>query len=515
MGGRGGARRRLGLLSSALGLSVVATWGMAAASDTVRASGNRLDVVFSLEGANPVAWRACHPSCEAAESGAGSSVRFRGAGESPVARLAVRGPGPPIPLDRVRFAADVAEDARALTVTFRADLGAEDVHLTKVFRINRDGYEVSMTAEVSGANAGAFMAGRHLDLDLAPQSGLDPPPAAGVAAMLERVSRVVVAPGGVAAVDGPTRLERGRWAGVRNRFWAILVRSDTASIVEPGSAGATLTIRTDEPGRLAWRYTFYSGPVEPRALGRVDPVLDRLLFSGLWSWLRPLSFALSSLLGWLTAATGNPGLAIVALAGLVKVALLPILALAGRLQDQVDATQARLEPQINAIRAAHRGEERARRTWELYREAGVSPLYTLKSLGGVLVQLPVFIAVFDMLADDFNLAGVPFLWIPDLSRPDRLWRLPGCAPFFGCDLNLLPFLMSGVSLIALFRSRSRALTPSLVRRQRRNLSGVTLLFFLIFYTFPAGMVLYWTSTNAFQLAGQEVGRLWRRGRPAA
>jgi membrane protein insertase Oxa1/YidC/SpoIIIJ len=83
-------------------------------------------------------------------------------------------------------------------------------------------------------------------------------------------------------------------------------------------------------------------------------------------------------------------------------------------------------------------------------------------------------------------------------------------PFFGCNLNLLPFLMSGVSLATLLRFRSSVLTPPLVRRQRRNLMAITALFFLLFYTFPASMVLYWTSTNSFQLISQELGRLWRR-----
>jgi len=102
------------------------------------------------------------------------------------------------------------------------------------------------------------------------------------------------------------------------------------------------------------------------------------------------------------------------------------------------------------------------------------------------------------------------LWIRDLSRPDDLLRLPVCLPFFGCYLNLLPFLMSGMSAAALLRFRSAVLTPALVRRQRKNLLGITVLF----YTFPAGMVLYWTSTNAFRVVSQELGRLWRR-RPAA
>lgn len=275
----------------------------------------------------------------------------------------------------------------------------------------------------------------------------------------------------------------------------------------PGTSGALLL--AGEPDRLSWRYTFYAGPVESRALIHAGPELGHLIFSGLWSWLRALSFALLFLLRGLTAIAGNPGVAIVALALSVKVLLLPLTAVAERLQEKVNATQARLQPGIDAIKAAHRGEERARRTLGLYREEGVHPLYTLRSLLGVLIQLPVFVAVFDMLAEDFDLYRGSFLWIQDLSRPDDLLRLPVCLPFFGCHLNLLPFLMSGVSLAALLRFRSSVLTPSLVRRQRRNLTGMTLLFFLLFYTFPAGMVLYWTSTNAFQLASQELKRLRR------
>ena len=127
-----------------------------------------------------------------------------------------------------------------------------------------------------------------------------------------------------------------------------------------------------------------------------------------------------------------------------------------------------------------------------------------------MIQLPVFIAVFDMLAENFDLQHQSFAWIRDLSRPDALAGLPVCVPFFGCDLNLLPFLMSGVSLATLLRFRSSVLTPPLVRRQRRDLMAITALFFLLFYTFPAAMVLYWTSTNSFQLLSQELGRLWRR-----
>ena len=484
----------------------------------VRLTTDQLDLVFALEGASPVAWRACHPSCALADGPSGTSVRFTGADDPPQARLSLRGPGPAVDLQRLRFTAAVTEDARARRVTFQSDLSGGRIRLVKAFEVSKEGYEVVMTVRLLGADAAAFMTDRRLELDLEAGHDLLPPPATGFAAQLERVQRVVVADGSARVLgDGdpdPVSLRAGGWAGVRSRFWAILLRPDGAAVLAPHSGGG-IALVSDASDALSWRYTFYSGPLERRALAHPDPPLEPMLFSGLWSWLRALSLALLSLLRGLTAIVGDPGVAIIALAVSVKILLLPLTAVAERLQEQVNTTQARLQPGIDAINAAHRGEERARRTVALYREQGVHPLYTLKSLFGFLIQIPVFIAVFDMLAEDFDLYRVSFLWIQDLSRPDALLRLPVCVPFFGCYLNLLPFLMSSASLAALLRFRSAILTPSLVRRQRRNLMGMTLLFFLLFYTFPAGMVLYWTSTNSFQLVIQEVGRLRRSRRPGA
>ena len=480
--------------------------------DRVRLTTDRLDLVFSLEGASPIGWRACHPSCALADRASGTSVRFTGPDDRPQPRLVLRDPAAPLDLGRLRFSAAITEDARARIVTFQADLPVEGVRLVESFEASRDGYEVVMTVRLLGPNAAAWAAGRRIGVELEAGRDLVPAPAAGFTAMLDRVGPVIVGPAGarVPGADGPaaTRLDAGDWAGLRSRFWALVVQPAGANTVAARS-GAGLTLVAEEPGALSWRAVFYSGPVEDRALTRADPELGGLLFSGLWAWLRPLAVALLALLGRLIAIIGPPGVAVVALALSVKILLLPLTAVAKRLQDQVNAIQARLQPGLDAIHAAHRGEERLRRTLALYREEGVHPMYALRSLLGFLIQFPVFIAVFDMLAENFALYRVSFLWIPDLSRPDALARLPLCLPFFGCHLNLLPFLMSGISAAALLRFRAPALTPPLVRRQKRNLLGMTLLFFVLFYTFPAGMVLYWTSTNAVQLLGQELGRLRR------
>lgn len=489
-------------------------WAFPAAAEEVKVTGDgvrvttaHLDLLFSLDGANPTVWGA-------AATPPPTAVRFTGEEDPPQARLHLHGAGPSPDLQSLRFTAEMTEDSRARIVTFQSDLPVDGVRLVKSFAVSKEGYEVVLTVQLLGPTAAQFMTGRRLDLELGAGRELFPPPAPGFAAMLDRVQRVSVGPGGVRNLGddkgSSTPLQTGDWAGFRSRFWAILLRSDGAAQLEPRSGSGLALVRAEESGRLSWRYTFYSGPVEHRALTTADPELGRLVLSGLWSWLRALSFGLLYLLRGLTALIGNPGIAIVALAASVKVLLLPLAIVAERLQEQVNATQARLQPGIDAIKAAHRGEERARRTVALYREAGVHPLYTLRSLVGFLIQVPVFIAVFDMLAENFELHGVSFLWIRDVSRPDELLRLPACLPFFGCYLNLLPFLMSSISIAALFRFHSPVLTPGLVRRQRRNLTGMALLFFLLFYTFPASMVLYWTSTNFVQLISQEVGRLRRR-----
>jgi len=501
------------LAAAAIFIPVRASAGV----DDVHAATVRLDLAFSSRGANPTHWRACHASCTRADDGKGTSVRFTEAGDPPLARLVFRGGDSTVNLDDVAFTAEIGKDGR--TVTFRADLPVDGVRIEKSFELSPEGYDVAMAVRFSGPNAASFLVGRQLQLDIAPGRGFHPAPAAGFAAMLERVSRVVVSGTGTRTVDDgrdPIRLGAHDWAGFRSRFWAIVAAADGGGIIDSGSE-TRMVIRFDAPTteRHEWRCTFYSGPIERAALSRTAPVLDAMLLSGLWTWLRALALALLWLLNGLSVIVGSPGFGIIALAVSVKILLLPLAAFAERLQEQVDAAQARLEPRLADIRAAHRGEERTRRTLALYRDENVHPLYTLKSLVGVLIQLPVFIAVFDMLAENFGLDGVPFFWIRDLSRPDALARLPACVPFFGCDLNLLPFLMAGLSLVVLLRFCPALATPTLLRRQRRNLAGMTVLFFLLFYTFPAGMVLYWTSTNAFQAARQEVGRLWRHARGMA
>src|SRR5262249_49758583 len=74
-------------------------------ADRLRLTTERLDLVFALEGATPISWRACHPSCAAA-NGRAVSISFAGAQDPPQARLRLTGAGTAIDLDRLRFTAE-------------------------------------------------------------------------------------------------------------------------------------------------------------------------------------------------------------------------------------------------------------------------------------------------------------------------------------------------------------------------------------------------------------------------
>lgn len=475
---------------------------------------------FSPEGAAPVRWIACEPSCDSEAGRPVRSVVFGDLSQTPQAGLVLSGAaGTMADLGRLSYSLHAEETDRARVLRFVSEPLPNGMRVEKRFEIAKRGYRVDLTVRLLGEPASALAGDASLELTLRSGEGMSPPPSSGFAAVLERIKAVYTTPGGVERLepgDGERRsadLEAQQWAGVRNRFWALLARPSTPGTVRlpplDAENGQSIVLRS-EPlplHDLTVRYSFYSGPVEYDALRERE--LTPLLFAGLWFWLRALSFGLLFLLSRIDTLVGNPGVAILLLALTVKILLYPLTRIADRWQCQVNREQSLLQPHLDAIKARYKGEEQTREIIELYRQHGIHPLHTLKSLFGFLIQIPVFIGVFDMLAENFALQGVSFLWIDDLALPDRLAALPFSVPFFGGHLNLLPFLMTGIALLAAVFFDAPTLTPELQKRQRRNLYLMAALFFVLFYTFPAGMVLYWTSTNLVQFAKDRLTRVVR------
>ena len=301
-------------------------------------------------------------------------------------------------------------------------------------------------------------------------------------------------------LDEEEKIERvsEEWFGFRNRFWTAMVRPASPLSVKPlsgeGVEDAVMKFEATLP-KKGLDLQLYLGPIEPSALSRSASELESLMYSGLWFWLRWICQALYFLLTSIAIVVPHWGLAVMVLSLVVGILMRPLSKIADRLQDQVHEIDGRLAPKLAAIKKEFKGAQQSEKIIAMYKQENVHPLYSLKSLAGVFVVIPVFIGAFDMLAENIHLSGESFLWIADLSHPDAFLQLPFHLPFFGGYLNLLPFIMTGFSFIASKMHSHPAMDVAQRRKHSRNLVLMAVAFLVLFYTFPAGMVLYWTTNN--------------------
>lgn len=228
---------------------------------------------------------------------------------------------------------------------------------------------------------------------------------------------------------------------------------------------------------------------------------DDGLFSGLWGWMQTLCFWLLALLRWLEAVTGNWGVAIIIVAVLVRMVTYPLARRAMVAQKRFNEINERLKPALKEIKREFKGGEQSERILALYKQHGVSPMAGVKPLLIVMLQLPVFVALFQILERAPDLHGASFLWVTDLSRPDRLFPLGFDVPWMGGYFCALPFLLALSVVLA------GGLAPGgrhdSNRTRRLWVSGaMALAFFVGFYPFPAGLMIYWIANNLLQLLQQ-------------
>jgi YidC/Oxa1 family membrane protein insertase len=123
---------------------------------------------------------------------------------------------------------------------------------------------------------------------------------------------------------------------------------------------------------------------------------------------------------------------------------------------------------------------------------------------GSLIQIPILIAVFNALGEMPQLDGQSFLWIENLAYPDAMGHLSFAIPMFGDTISLLPFIMTIVTLYSTIIFQNRHAAEVDVKRQKRNLYLMAAAFFVLFYPFPAVMVLYWVLANILQTIQQQI-----------
>ncbi len=249
-------------------------------------------------------------------------------------------------------------------------------------------------------------------------------------------------------------------------------------------------------GTLERRYTLYVGPKKLSLLGHFAPRSAEIMQFGFFKWLCVL---LVPTLNFFHALLPNYGVAIILLTLLVRIVFWP---LTHKSTEGMKRMQA-LQPRLKEIQAQFKGDPQKlqQETWALYREHKVNPM---SSCLPMLIQIPVFIALFTVLRSAVELRFAPFLWIADLSEPENLF--PGLLPLVPA-LNILPFLMAGTMLL------QSKLTPAMgdPAQQKMMMWMMPAMMLFMFYSMPSALVLYWTVSQVLAI----VQLLWQKRRRAA
>lgn len=221
---------------------------------------------------------------------------------------------------------------------------------------------------------------------------------------------------------------------------------------------------------------FYAGPATADLLEKVAPHLKLTIDYG-WLWM--ISGAIFWLMQKIYAVVRNWGWSIVLVTLIIKLAFYHLSAKSYRSMSALR----RLQPKINALRERY-GDDRQKltqATLELYRTEKVNPM---SGCLPVLIQIPVFIALYWVLVESVQLRQAPFiLWIHDLSAAD---------PYY-----ILPVLM-GLSMFIQQRLSPAPPDPT----QAKVMMLMPIFFTAMFASFPAGLMLYWFVNNSLSCLQQ-------------
>ena len=152
-----------------------------------------------------------------------------------------------------------------------------------------------------------------------------------------------------------------------------------------------------------------------------------------------------------------------------------------------------VQPQVAALQKKHKGDPQKLNSEmvALYKKEGVNPL------GGCLpfiLQMPVFMALYQVLWRAYYFQGKSFLWMKDLALPDKLFILPFNLPFLGNEFNILPIVMGAVMFLQQkFSSKNMVITDETQAMQQKMMKYFLPVFIaFIFYHFASGLSLYFT-----------------------
>lgn len=184
----------------------------------------------------------------------------------------------------------------------------------------------------------------------------------------------------------------------------------------------------------------------------------------------------------------NAGISVIGVSLAVSVLCLPLYIVAEHWQQIQRDIEKKLDPGIQRIKSTFKGDEQYMILSTFYRQNHYHPIMALRSSFGLLIQIPFFIAAYNFLSHLPILQGRSFYFIHDMGQQDAMFRI-GSFP-----VNILPIAMTIINIIA-----GAIYTKGFKLKDKVQIYGMALVFLVILYSSPSGLVLYWTMNNVFSL----------------
>jgi len=422
-------------------------------------------------------------------------------------------------VNKLRWTPDESEDGQS--ISFHIDLPAPyAVRLTKTYRVVPDQPNV-LDLEVTYTNLGAETRRLGLD-DKEPAFALwwAPNVNSGDAGNLMAHQEVVWREGGEnihtatsklpgfdANEDFFKRAIDPEWVGIKSAYFIVAMKPEFAGARgmvdgEPKHFALMLTAPRMEVSAGASEtraFQVYLGPLQGQSLAKAWPSLKTSLeFFTMFGFMDSFAKGMLFLLNWFYGIIPNYGVAIILLTLLVRTAMFPLTLKGMKSMKKMQ----KLAPEMEKIKeeVGDDQQEMQKRMMELYRERGVNPLGGCMPL---LLQTPVFIALYRVYATAYEFRGAPFAgWISDLSVPDALYTFPFSIPVpftNGIDsFNLLPILMA-LSMIA-SQKIMPASGPVQNPQQKMIMTMMPIFFGVICYNMASGLNLYILTSTLLGIA---------------
>ena len=258
--------------------------------------------------------------------------------------------------------------------------------------------------------------------------------------------------------------------------------------IKPGSGNTT-------------KWKVYLGPKEEKNLKAVGYDLDLAIYYG---WLGILAKIAVKFLKILNSVFHNYGVSIIAITVILRVLFLPLTLKSMRSMKKMQFKMQEVKPKIDALKEKYKDDKTKQNAelMKLYTSHGINPLSSLGGCFPLLLQLPVFIALDEALLYSIDLRQSSFLWISDLAEPEHLFDIPVFGDF-SIPFRILPLAMGISWFISQKMTPMSAPASESMELQMKMMQFMPIIFTVMFWGLPSGLILYWTVSNILSI-GQQI-----------